>query len=90
MATIPEELTQHYLMAAMEVVLLHAAQFSIEINCELWLDRLEDGRFRVLRYASNMRTILEEHLFDDVKLAIAFFLERRTELKLGMDLEAAP
>jgi hypothetical protein len=75
------------LMAAFAVVLTHPACFGIELFGDLWIDRLEDGRFRVARYASDMRTMTLEEIFDDVRSAIGYYLDLRDELKLGVDYE---
>ena len=34
-------------MAAFAVVLTHPAGFGIELFADFWIDRVEDGRFRV-------------------------------------------
>jgi hypothetical protein len=74
------------LMAAFAVVLTHPAGFGIELLADLWIDRLEDGRFRVARYSSDMKMTSEE-LFDDVHSAVAYYLDLRDELRLGIDYE---
>jgi hypothetical protein len=74
------------LMAAFAVVLTHPAGFGIELFADLWIDRLEDGRFRVARYDNHMKMTSEE-LFDDVRAAISYYLDLRDELKMGLDYE---
>ena len=73
-------------MAAFAVVLTHPAGFGIELFADLWIDRLEDRRFRIARYDSNMKMTSEE-LFDDVNAAIHYYLDLRDQLQLGSDYE---
>jgi hypothetical protein len=74
------------LMAAFAVVLTHPAGFGIELFADLWIDRLEDGRFRVARYHGTGQMASEE-LFDDVRSAVGYYLDLRDDLKLGVDYE---
>lgn len=76
------------LMAAFAVVLTHPAGFGIELFADLWIDRLEDGRFRVSRHNGGGHQTSEE-LFDDVRSAVGYYLDLRDELRLGMDFESA-
>jgi hypothetical protein len=76
------------LMAAFAVVLTHPAGFGIELLADLWIDRLEDGRFRVARYDGHMKMTSEE-LFDDVRSAIGYYLDLRDELQMGGDYESS-
>jgi hypothetical protein len=76
------------LMAAFAVVLTHPAGFGIELFADLWIDRLEDGRFRVARYNKAAQQTSEE-LFDDVRSAVGYYLDLRDDLKLGADYEGA-
>jgi len=77
---------EEHLMSAFAVVLTHPASFGIELMADLWIDRVEDGRFRIARYDGNMKMTSEE-LFDDVREAINYYLDLRDELKLGTDYE---
>ena len=61
-------------MAAFAVVLTHPAGFGIELSADLWIDRLEDGRFRVSRH-DDKGTMTSEELFDDVREAVSFYLD---------------
>jgi hypothetical protein len=74
------------LMAAFAVVLTHPAGFGIELFADLWIDRLDDGRFRVARYDNHMKMTSEE-LFDDAHAAINYYLDLRDELRHGLDYE---
>jgi hypothetical protein len=74
-------------MSAFAVVLTHPAGFGIELFADLWIDRLEDGRFRVARYDVTLKTMLSEELFNDVRDAVNYYLDLRDELKLGIDYE---
>lgn len=77
---------EEHLMAAFAVVLTHPASFGIELFADLWIDRVEDGRFRVTRRTSS--TIAEsEEFFDDVREAVSYYLDLRDQLQLGMDYE---
>jgi hypothetical protein len=78
------------LMAAFAVVLTHPAGFGIELDADLWIDRLEDGRFRVSRNDLQKNQMTSEELFDDVRSAIGYYLDLRDELKLGVDYEGGP
>lgn len=80
---------EEHLMAAFAVVLTHPACFGIELFADLWIDRLEDGRFRVSRHDADGRMTFEE-LFDDVRDATSYYLDLRDELQLGLDHEAEP
>ena len=75
-------------MAAFAVVLTHPAGFGIELFADLWISRLEDGQFSVTRHADGLMT--SEELFDDAHAAIAYYLDLRDELRLGIDYESAP
>ena len=77
---------EEQLMAAFAVVLTHPACFGIELFADLWIDHLEDGRFRVSQHdaAGNMTS---EELFDDVREAISYYLDLRDERQLGCDYE---
>lgn len=77
---------EEHLMAAFAVVLTHPAGFGIELMTDLWIDRVEDGRFRIARYDDNMKMTFEE-LFDDVREATNYYLDLRDTLQLGMDHE---
>ena len=46
---------EEHLMSAFAVVLTHPASFGIELMADLWIDRVEDGRFRIARYDGNMK-----------------------------------
>lgn len=81
---------EEHIMAAFAVVLTHPAGFGIELFADLWIDRLEDGRFRVARYDTDMKTMTLEELFDDVREAVSYYLDLRDELKLGFDYEREP
>lgn len=74
------------LMAAFAVVLTHPAGFGIELFADLWIDRIEDGRWRVARHDGGGH-ITSEEIFDDVRSAVGYYLDLRDELKLGMDYE---
>jgi hypothetical protein len=74
------------LIAAFQTVLLHPAGFGIEVCADLWIDRLEDGRFRVARTYATAQ-FQQEELFDAVRPAIVRFLEIRDETQLGLDFE---
>lgn len=74
-----------HLMAAFAVVLTHPAGFGIELFTDLWIDRLEDGRFRVARIKDNQ--VGSEEIFDDVRSAVGYYLDLRDELQLGFDYE---
>jgi hypothetical protein len=76
------------LMAAFAVVLTHPAGFGIELFVDLWIDRLEDGRFRVARYTDDGQKLTSEELFDDVRSATDYYLDLRDELRLGIDYES--
>lgn len=78
---------EEHLMAAFAVVLTHPAGFGIELAADLWIDRLEDGRFRVSRNDKQGQMTSEE-LFDDVRGAVSYYLDLRDELKLGLDYES--
>lgn len=78
---------EEHLMAAFAVVLTHPAHFGIELFAKLWLDRVEDGRFRVAQYDDQMKMTSEE-LFDDVREAIGYYLDLRDQLQLGIDYES--
>jgi hypothetical protein len=81
-----EQAHAEQLMAAFAVVLTHPAGFGIELFADLWIDRLEDGRFRVARYDTAGKSTHEE-LFDDVRSAVGYYLDLRDNLKLGADYE---
>jgi hypothetical protein len=81
---------EEQLMAAFAVVLTHQAGFGIELDADLWIDRLEDGRFRVARNDLEETRMTSEELFDDVRQAVSFYLDLRDELKLGADYGRAP
>jgi hypothetical protein len=76
---------EEQLMAAFAVVLTHQAGFCIELDADLWIDRVEGGRFRVSRRENRMTS---EELFDDVRQAVSYYLDLRDELKLGADYES--
>jgi len=78
---------EEQLMAAFAVVLTHQAGFGIELFADLWIDRVEDGRFRVARY-NGAAQMTSEELFDDVRSAVGYYLDLRDELKLGADYES--
>jgi len=81
---------EEQLMAAFAVVLTHPAGFGIELFADLWIDRLEDGRFRVSRENAAEHPYAPtppEELFDDVRQAINYYLDLRDELQLGTDYE---
>ena len=80
---------EEHLMAALAVVLTHPAGFGIELFATLWLDRVEDGRFRIAEYDKDHKMTSEE-LFDDVREAIGYYLDLRDQRQLGMDYEATP
>ena len=80
---------EEHLMAAFAVVLTHPACFGIELFADLWIDRLEDGRFRVSRHDESGKMTSEE-LFDDVREAVSYYLDLRDELQLGVDYEITP
>jgi len=77
---------EEQLMAAFAVVLTHSAGFGIELFATLWIDRLEDGRFRIAQYDKDHRMTSEE-LFDDVREATSYYLDLRDQLQLGSDYE---
>lgn len=77
---------EEHLMSAFAVVLTHPAGFGIELMADLWIDRVEDGRFRIARYDGNMKMTSEE-MFDDVREATNYYLDLRDTLQLGMDHE---
>lgn len=77
---------EEQLMAAFGVVLTHPACFGIELFAKLWIDRLEDGRFRVAQYDDTQQMTSEE-IFDDVREAVSYYLDLRDELQLGVDYE---
>jgi len=77
---------EEHLMAAFAVVLTHPAGYGIELFADLWLDRLEDGRFRVSQHDAK-GTMTSEELFDDVREAISFYLDLRDQRQLGLDYE---
>lgn len=80
---------EEQLMAALAVVLTHPAGFGVELFTKLWIDRVEDGQFRVAQFDQQMKMTSEE-LFDDVRAAISYYLDLRDELQLGGDYETAP
>lgn len=77
---------EEHLMAAFAVVLTHPAGFGIELFTNLWIDRVEDGRFRVAEFDEHMKMTSEE-LFDDVREAIGYYLDLRDQRQLGFDYE---
>ena len=79
---------EEQLMAAFAVVLTHPAGFGIELFATLWLDRVEDGRFRIAQYDKDHKMTSEE-LFDDVREAVSYYLDLRDQLQLGGDYEGA-
>lgn len=79
---------EEHLMAAFAVVLTHPACFGIELFTDLWIDRLEDGRFRVSRNDNGEMT--SEEIFNDVREAVNYYLDLRDDLKLGLDYESEP
>jgi len=87
----PERKRAHeeQLMAAFAVVLTHPAGFGIELFADLWIEHLEDGRFRVSRQKDD-NTVSDEELFDDVREAVSYYLDLRDDLKLGLDYEGEP
>lgn len=80
---------EEHLMSAFAVVLTHPAHFGIELCGDLWIDRLEDGRFRVGRKMFETPSSGEktEEFFDDVREAISYYLDVREQIQLGMDFE---
>lgn len=78
---------EEQLMAALAVVLTHPAGFGVELNADLWIDRLEDGRFRVSRNDLRKNQMISEELFDDVREAVNYYLDLRDQLQLGIDYE---
>jgi len=76
-------------MAAFAVVLTHPAGFGIELFADFWIDRVEDGRFRVSRQYRADGVAVDEEFFDDVRAAVSFYLDLRDQLKLGMDYEGS-
>lgn len=86
-ADIVQRAHEEHLMAAFAVVLTHLAGFGIELFADLWIDRREDGRFRVSRNDVRKNVTLHEELFDDVRDAVNYYLDLRDELKLGFDYE---
>lgn len=78
---------EEHLMAAFAVVLTHPAGFGIELDADLWIDRVEDGRFRVSRNDLRKNQMTSEELFDDVREAVSYYLDLRDQLQLGVDYE---
>ena len=78
------------LMAAFAVILTHPAGFGIQIEGDLWIERIEGDRFGVVHLKVDEKTLsAPEETFDDVRSAIAYYLDKREELKLGLDIEKA-
>jgi hypothetical protein len=76
------------LVAAFAVILTHPAGFGIELFADLWIDPIEDGRFRVGRM--RLGQLVTEEIFEDVSDAVRFYLDLRDTLKLGLDYETEP
>ena len=61
------------LTTALTLILTHPIGFGIELGVDLWIDRLDDGRFRVARTygTTQLRTAT---VFEDVTAAVAAYL----------------
>lgn len=83
MTTIPDALSREYLAVALEAVITHTAGFAVTLFADFWISGKDDGRFYVWRECEPG----PERGFDNARDAITFFLDRREELKLGIDFE---
>lgn len=89
-----ERVHAEHVMSAFAVVLSHSAGFGIELFggvgqlATLRIDRGEDGRFWVRFKMDSGADRFVEEPFEDVRGAVAYYLDLRDEFKIGVDYEA--
>lgn len=68
-------------------LLAHPAGFAVSVLGVLFVDRMENGDYRV---SEDQKVMKSEVYFKDVGEAARYFLAQREALKLGYDFEKSP
>ena len=67
-----------HVMSAFGLILVNPMKLEISLNGELWIERMPDNRYRVLRmHVAGKQLDAEEENFeaDDMRSAIGYFLD---------------